>query len=259
MWPFKKKIGLALSGGVSHGIAHVGVLKAIEKYKIPIHCVAGTSSGSIVGALYASGLELPVIEEIALKMNWHTMLRIHPFQSGHVTMEGLETMLRKYLGDKDFSQLKVPFAVATTCLRSAELCIIKSGKVSRAVLAATAFPGAFAPIEVDGHLVADGGIIGYEVPVDVCKVLGANFVIASEVSPVVPLKNISLDPLHVFDRALNIIMHNLALPQIRKANIMITPPIGEEDLWSMDEKKARRLIAAGEASALHVLRKFRRD
>jgi NTE family protein len=259
-WLFKKrKIGLVLGGGVSHGVAHIGVLKAIERYKIPIDIIAATSSGGIVGSLYAAGLDLHLIEELAMNLHWSSLIKVHLLKKGLLTTEGIEKLIKQYIGDKKFSELKIPMVIVGTCLKKADVCVIDSGKVARAVAGASAFPGAFVPIEINNHLIADGGIAGYQVPVNIAKQYGANFIIASDVVPVHPVSKMSLDPMHVFERAVNILMHRLAEPQTKKADILIQPEISEEDLWHLDEKKSRRLISAGESAALQALRKLRRD
>lgn len=260
IWPFKpRKIGLVLGGGVSHGIAHVGVLKVIERYKIPIDYIAATSSGAIVGALYAAGLEMHMIEEIALHLHWRNLVRVNIFQKGMVSTKGIHDLLVKYLGDKEFKDMKIPFAVAATCLKQAEVCVLDHGRIADAVAGASAFPGAFLPVAINNYLVADGGIAGHQVPVDVCRKMGAKYIIASDVVPVFPISHLPMDPMHVFERSVNILMHKLAQSQIYSADILIQPQISEEDLWHLDEHKARRLIGAGEGAALQALRKLRRD
>ncbi|MEA3494237.1 MAG: patatin-like phospholipase family protein [Candidatus Margulisiibacteriota bacterium] len=260
IWPFKpRRIGLVLGGGVSHGVAHIGVLKVIERYKIPIDYIAATSSGAIVGALYAAGLEMHLIEELALHLHWRNLVKISILQKGMLTTRGVHDRLVEYLGDKEFKDLKTPFAVAATCLKQAEVCILDKGKVADAVAGSSAFPGFFLPLEIGQHLLVDGGVTGYQVPVDTAKKMGAKFIIASDVVPIFPVSHLPLDPIHVFERSANILMHKLALSQIYRADILIQPQISEEDLWHLDESKARRLISAGEGVALQALKKLRRD
>jgi len=258
-WIFgRKKIGLALSGGASRGISHVGVLKVIERYNIPIDCIAATSSGAVVGAFYASGLELPLIEEIALKLHWRSLIRVDLLRPGMISTHGIKDVLGKHLGDKTFSHLKIPLRVATTCLESGEPCVVKEGNVALAVEAATAFPGVFAPVTIDNRSMADGGISGQNLPVNVVKDMGANFVIASYVGFLRRVKKMPKDPIHVFERAVSVMMNRMAAPQRKDADILIEPHIEEEDSWHMDEKKSRRLIAEGERSAEDALFKLRR-
>jgi len=249
---------LALSGGASRGISHVGVLKVIERYNIPISCIAATSSGAVVGAFYAAGLELPLIEEIALKMNWRSLIRINIREPGMISTHGIKDVLCKHLGDKTFLHLKIPLHVATTCLETGEPCVVKEGNVACAVEAATAFPGVFAPVEIGGRTMADGGISGQNLPVNVVKDMGANFVIASYVGFLRSVKKMPKDPIHVFERAVSVMMNRMAAQQREEADILIEPRIEEEDTWHMDEKKSRRLIAEGERAAEDALFKLRR-
>jgi NTE family protein len=253
-----QKIGLVLGGGVSHGIAHVGVLKAVDKYKIPIDYIAATSSGALVGAAYAAGLPIKKIEEIALALNWLDLIKINIFREGFVTTGGIQDILKKSIGDLEFKDLKIPFVAVGTCLRRAEACILDHGKVAPAVGGVSAFPGIFSPVMIENHLVADGGIAGNQLPVDAVKKMGADFVIASDVVPINTIPDLSRKPLDVFERSLNIIMHRLSVPQMKKADILVQPQI-EEDLWSFDENKARRMIDEGERVALKALRKIRQN
>jgi NTE family protein len=256
-WPFKaRKIGLVLGGGVSHGIAHVGILKAIDEYKIPIDFMSATSSGAIVGAAYAAGLPLKKIEEIALNLNWMDIVKINIFREGFVTTGGVQDILRKYLGDLEFKDLKIPFAAVGTCLKRAEVCVLNRGKVAPAVGGVTAFPGIFSPVAIEDYLVGDGGISGNQLPVEAVKKMGANYVIASDVVPIYAVSELSKNPLEVFERSVNIIMHKLSLPQAKKADVLIQSEI-REDLWSLDEDKARRMIDAGEKAALAALKGMR--
>jgi len=256
--PFKKKkIGLVLGGGVARGIAHVGVLKVFEKYKIPIDLISATSSGSIVAATYAAGLETRIIEEIALRINWGRIIKLAFFRPGFVSGEGLEELLVKYIGDIKFSELKIPLSVVGTEIKNGEPVVIKSGRVAEAVAASTAFPGVFTPAEINHHVLIDGGI-SYNLPVDVVKNMGANFTIAVDVVPSQPIHYLPKDPFQVFGRALDIVLHKISIEQRKKANVLIEPKM-DEDIWHLDLHKAKRLIAVGEAAAYRALGKIKRS
>ncbi|MFH1826786.1 MAG: patatin-like phospholipase family protein [bacterium] len=256
--PFKKKkIGLVLSGGIARGIAHIGVLKVIEQYKIPISCIAATSSGSMIGAAYAAGLEVRLIEEIALRISWGRVLKLAFFRPGFISGEAIGDLLIKYIGDKKFSELNIPLACVGTDIKTGEAVVIKRGRVAKAVAASSAFPGVFAPEEIMQKTVVDGGLSN-NVPVDVAKSLGANFVIACDVVPARPVQYIPKDPFQAFGRALDIVMHKMAVEQRKKANILIEPHLLDEDIWHLDLHKAKKMIAAGEAEAHKMLRHLRR-
>lgn len=250
----KRKIGLVLSGGVARGIAHIGVLKILARHKIPIEYVAATSSGAIVGALYAAGLEVNQIEKIALQISWSRILRIAFFRSGFISTDALRDFIIKHIGDKRFSDLKIPLAVITTNLKTGEPMAIDQGKVAKAVAASSAFPGIFSPEEIFHHSVIDGGI-GNNLPVDIVKRMGANYVIAVDVVPGRPIRYLPRDPVQVFGRSIDIALHKLSAQQRKAADILIEPQI-EEDIWHLDLHKAEELISHGEEAALEIIDKI---
>ncbi|MFH1542167.1 MAG: patatin-like phospholipase family protein [bacterium] len=257
--PFrKKKIGLVLGGGIARGIAHIGVLKVIEQYKIPVDYIAATSSGSLIGAAYAAGLEISVIEQIALRIGWGRMFKLSLFKLGFLSNEVIEDLLIKYIGDVKFSELKTPFATVGTDIKTGQQVVMKKGRVAKAVSASSAFPGVFAPEDIQGKFVVDGGLSD-NVPVDVVRKMGANFVIASDVVPACPVKYLPHDPFQAFGRSLDIVMHKLAVEQRKKADILIEPHLLDEDIWHLDLHKAQKMIAVGEAEAHKALRHLRRS
>lgn len=247
-----------MGGGIARGIAHIGVLKVVEKYQIPVECIAATSSGAMIGAAFAAGLEVRLIEEIALRISWGRIIRVAFFRPGLITADAIEELMLKYVGDKDFSELKIPLAVVATDVRSGEPLVIDKGKVSKAVAASSAFPGLFAPEDIGGRLAMDGAI-SHNLPVEVARQMGANFIIASDVIPAEPGHYLPRDPIQVFSRGLDIVLHKLSLEQRKDADILIEPHYREEDIYPFDLHKAKKLIAAGEAAAQKALRKFRRS
>ena len=206
-WLFgKRKVGLALGGGVARGIAHIGVLKVLDDSQIPIDFITGTSAGSIVGAAYASGLDVKTIEQIALNIHWAELLKFAFFQPGFISEEAIIDYVIKYIGDYDFSELKIPFAAVATDIRTGEEVVIKEGSVARAVAASSAFPGFFAPADLAGRFLIDGGIAA-NVPVAAVRGMGAEYVIASNVIPTKPVRTLPRDPLQAFGRSLDLILN----------------------------------------------------
>lgn len=250
----KRKIGLVLGGGVARGIAHIGVLKVLDHYKIPIHSIVATSSGALVGAAYASGMEVRLIEEIALRISWGKILKITFFRPGFISGEAIEELIVKYVGEKNISELKIPFAAIATDLKTGEAVVIDEGKVAKAVAASAAFPGVFAPEEIKHHLAVEGGIAN-NLPVDVARKMGANYVVAVDVVPARPFHTLPKDAFQVFGRSLDLLLHKLSIEQRKKANLLIEPQM-EEDIWHLDLNKAKRLIAAGEAAANRAVRRL---
>lgn len=257
-WLFnKKKVGLVLGGGVARGIAHVGVLKVLEENKIPVDFIAATSSGALVGAAYAAGLEIRVIEEIAARISWSRILKVAFFRPGFVTGEGLEDFIVKYVGDIKFSELKIPFSVIATDLRTGDAVVLNEGRVAKAVAASSAVSGLFAPEEIGHHQLVDGGLSD-NLPVDIAKQMGADYVIASDVVPSKPIHTMPKDSIQVLGRSLDIFTHKLSIENRKKADILIEPQI-DEDVWHLDLHKAKHLISAGEVAAHKVINRIKRD
>jgi len=256
-WFKKKKVGLVLGGGVARGIAHIGVLKVLHTYHVPIDYIVGTSSGSIVGAAYASGMDIGLIEQVSLRIRWSDFLKFSFFQPGFISAKVIEEFIEKYIGDKRISELKIPFAAVATDLISGSAVVLDEGKVTSAVAASAAFPGFFAPEEIGGHMLVDGGISS-NVPVAAVRNMGAEFVIASDVIPKKYVSAFPRDPLQVFSRSLDLILKKLSSEEAHKADILIELEM-EEDIWQLDLHKAKKLITAGEVAAHRVINKIRRS
>jgi len=257
-WKFweRKKVGLVLSGGVARDIAHIGVLKVLEAHKVPMDLIVGVSSGSLVGAAYAAGMELSLIEEISLRIRWADLIRITFFRPGFISPKAIEDFVVRYLGEKRFSDLKIPFAVVATDLFTGEAVTISEGKVASAVAASCAFPGVFAPEEREGRLLVDGGL-AQNVPVEVAKKMGADFVIASDVIPS-KLFHLPRDPLQVLGRSVDLILKKLSREEAKQADVLLELSV-EEDIWHLDLQKAKKLIMAGEGAAHRALNKIKRS
>lgn len=257
-WFFrKKKVGLALGGGVARGIAHIGVLKVLQQNQIPVDFVSGTSSGSLVGAAFAAGLDLDQIEQIVLRIHWQDFFKFTFFQPGFTSAEAIEDFAVKYLGDPKFSDLKIPFAVVTTDLRTGERVVINQGRVVRAVAASATFPGVFVPEERAGRFLVDGGIVS-NVPVDLARELGAEFVIASDAVPSRTIRAVPQDAFQVLGRSLDLILKRLSQAEARRADVLIELEFEDEDIWHLDFHKAKKLIEAGMAAAHRQINKIRR-
>ena len=175
------KIGLALGGGSARGLAHVGVILALEAYNIPIDIIAGTSIGSVIGGLYASGATIEQLEEVALSIKKSkTLFMIDPVfpHSGLISGDRIEKMLNQFsLKDKAFDDLKIPFAAVATDVESGAKVILNQGKVIDAVRASISIPGIFTPVKYQDYYLVDGGVVD-PVPVDVAQMMGADIIIA---------------------------------------------------------------------------------
>lgn len=153
------KIGLALSGGGARGIAHIGVIKALEELNIRPDVLSGTSAGSIVGVLYAGGLKPDEIFEVVNHLSIYKSVKIAWAWSGLLKMEGLQALLTKHIPDNTFESLKIPLTVAATEIRLGEIRYFSSGELAPAVISSCSIPGVFDPVHFNDRLYVDGGLL----------------------------------------------------------------------------------------------------
>ena len=143
-----KRIGLVLSGGGARGISHLGVLKALEEYKVKIEKIAGTSSGAVIGALYSCGFSPEKILDLIVSTSFFRLLRPALKMTGLLSMEGIGKLISTYINDRSFSDLKIPLVVAATNINRGETTYLSNGKILPAVLASSCIPVIFNPIMI---------------------------------------------------------------------------------------------------------------
>lgn len=170
------KIGLVLCGGGIRGISHLGILKAFDEFHIPVHHISGTSSGAIVGVLYASGLKPDEILGIVLNIRIMPFIRPSLGRFGFIKMEKLRPLFEKNLPVLNFEDLRIPVTVSATSVKDASTRYFSSGPIIEPLMASSAVPILFKPVEVDGQLYFDGGIVN-NLPVeplaDCDKIIGS--------------------------------------------------------------------------------------
>jgi NTE family protein len=175
----QRKTGLALGSGAARGMAHIGVLKVLEKTGIRIDAIAGTSIGACIGALYAAGVSVGQMEEVARNVDWRQLAKLlDPTlpTSGLIDGRKVASFMAELLPVHTFEELHIPLAVVATDVETGEMLIIKKGNLLQALQAAIAFPGIFTPVRFGDRFLVDGGLCN-PVPVDVVRALGADFVI----------------------------------------------------------------------------------
>jgi NTE family protein len=176
--PFARpRIGLALGGGFARGIAHIGVLRALEDGGVPVDYIAGTSSGAIIGAMYASGMSGKDIHEVAALLKFGTFAKFSFSRLGFWNSSPMADFLKRVLKVDTFEQLRMPFAVSATEFATGEPVVFSSGPLIDAVRASCAYPGMFHPVQIDGRLMVDG-LLSHPVPAVPLKHMGAERVIA---------------------------------------------------------------------------------
>ena len=181
----KKDLGLALGGGAARGLAHIGVLKVLERESIPIDFIAGTSFGAFVAALYAAGVPVAMMEEVALNMDWKQLLRfVDPVlpRSGLIDGKKISRFMAEMLPVRSFEELKIPLILPATEVMNGKTILFREGDLIEPLRAAIAFPGIFNPVKVGDTYLFDGGVC-MPVPIDAVRALGAKRVIAVSTEP----------------------------------------------------------------------------
>jgi NTE family protein len=257
------RIGLALSGGGARGIAHVGVLKALDEMRIPIHCVTGTSMGSIVGGTFAAGTPPARLEELVLTADWAEIFRDQPPRAeismrrkaddyktlfapefgvkdgglalpmGVIAGVSIEAFFRVLaepaMGVSDFGKLPIPFRAMATDIETGESVVLDGGSVAQAMRASMAVPGAIAPVEIDGRLLVDGGIAN-NLPIDEARRLCADVVIAVNISTPPMTRKQLTSALAIAGQLINFLGKQTVDDQLKNlgsGDVLIEPALGD--------------------------------
>lgn len=175
--PSPHSLGVALGGGGMKGWAHLGVVSVLERHGLRPDVIAGTSVGALIGAFWAAGYSFDEMQLLMREQKTSAMFGIRFDGEGLFSQDGLRAYLAEHLGDTTFADLKVPLRVIAADLESGREVILRSGRVVDAVLASSAMPGVFAPVEIDGRMLADGGLLN-NVPVSALVHAGARHTLA---------------------------------------------------------------------------------
>jgi NTE family protein len=178
----KLRLGLALGSGSSRGWAHIGVIRALEERGVKPDIICGTSIGALVGAAYAAG-ELDKLEEWVTGIAWTTVVRLMDltWRGGLIRGTRLFTLFGTLFGERDIDDLPIPYGAIATELQSGRELWLRHGKLLEAVRASCAMPGLLTPVIRDGAVLVDGGLVN-PVPVSMCRALGADLVVAVDLS-----------------------------------------------------------------------------
>jgi NTE family protein len=253
-----KKVGLALSGGAARGFAHVGVLEVFQKEGIPIDIIAGTSAGAIAGAIYAWNQDFSKFKKDLLAPGWKKYAPlIDPalFKSGVIKGDKIKTLLASYIGSKTrFSDLRIPLACVATDIETGEEIVIDQGSVLEAVRASISIPGIFNLVKYDKRHLADGGLTT-PVPINVARNMGADFVIAVNVTPPLNdrIKKRGKVPniFNVIMQSIYITTNSVARNSLENADFVIEPDLS--GISPGDFNQARVMISGGAEAARAAL------
>ncbi len=279
----RPRIGLALSGGGARGAAHVGVLRVLEELRIPVDYIAGTSMGSIIGGLYASGMTPDQIEAALQDMDWDNVFNDRPpridrpfrrkrdddnylvkakpgfnngklmFPSGAIQGQKFDLALRQLVRHAstvtDFDELAIPFRAVASDIGTGQPVVLGSGDLAMAMRASMAVPGAFAATEIDGRLLVDGGITN-NLPINVVRDMGADIVIAVDIStPLAPAENVR-NMLQITGQLTSIMTRTnaeLQIASLTERDVLIVPDLGK--IGSGDFNLAVQAVETGRVAA----------
>ena len=279
----RPRIGLVLSGGGARGMAHVGVIQVLEEMKIPISCIAGTSMGAVVGALYAAGMSPAEMGKFVTSMEWNEAFKDKPppselsfrskreaadylinfdlgFKDGKFAIpkgllqgQNLNLILKSLLfhteGIDDFNKLNIPFRAVATDLESGDAVILKKGELVKAIRASMSIPALFAPVEIDGRILVDGGIAN-NLPIDIARQMGADVVIVVDISTNLSRREELTSSVEITSQLTTILVQRntaLQISTMHETDILIRPDMG--NISSGDFFRASEAVATGRKKA----------
>ena len=243
--PREPIIALALGGGGAKGFAHIGAIKILESHGIKAKIVTGTSAGSFVGSLYASGKSGFQLQEIALKLEESDIRDLTISKQGFITGQKLQDFVNKQIGNKPIQQFPIRFAAVATQLDNGQKVAFNKGNAGQAVRASCSIPNVFIPATIGGKRYVDGGLVS-PIPVQTARDLGADIVIAIDISAR-PKAGQSTNLWGLLDQTLNIMGQQTINQELAQADIVIKPQVG--NLGVMDLKSRHQSILEGERAA----------
>jgi NTE family protein len=247
--PRKLVVGLALGGGAAKGFAHIGVIKMLEASGIQVDVVAGTSAGSVVGALYASGMDAFAMQQAAISLDESSIRDVRLFSGGLVQGQKLQDYVDGLVRQRPLERLKLPFAAVATELETGRRTVFRHGDTGQAVRASCSVPGVFEPVAIGGRHYVDGGVVS-PVPVDAARELGADFVIAVDISARSD-GTLPEDMLGIVGRSVVIMGQHLGVQELARADVVIRPQVN--DIGAADFAQKERAIMEGEKAALAAI------
>jgi len=249
----KIKIALALGGGAAKGFAHIGVIKILEQNGIKPVIITGTSAGSIIGSLYASGLTPIQLQQKAMDLKESQVVDLTLSTSGFIKGEYLQNFINSSVGNRPIQNLKIPFGAVATNRDSGATALFRSGNTGQAVRASASVPNVFQPVKIGNGYFVDGGLT-QPVPVSAARAMGATFVIAVDISAK-PKSGIS-GIFGTLDQSINIMSQVALNSELKKANIVIKPNLDALSSASFDTR--HQAILEGEKAALAALPKIKK-
>ncbi|KKU15788.1 hypothetical protein A3I34_01500 [Candidatus Jorgensenbacteria bacterium RIFCSPLOWO2_02_FULL_45_12] len=253
-----KKVGLALGGGAAKGLAHIGVIRTLEKAGIDISFISGTSMGALVGGYYAATKDINFIENFFIKMKHsdvYPVTRILRKRDGSIFKNELMELLEGEIRGKKIEDCEIPFAAVATDVETGDEVVLKTGDLREAIKASTALPLIFPPVNIGGRVLMDGGFVN-PVPADVVRGMGAEYVIAVDVSSKwFNFEEEKMNPMKIYSvmpKALSMIEYQIARRILPQADIVLTPPVLGYKWFKFAD--AEEIIKCGASEAKNKLR-----
>lgn len=250
-------VGLALGGGASKGFAHIGVIKVLKENHIPVHVVTGTSAGAIVGSLYASGMSPDRLELEAEILNKADVVDLTLSTRGFIKGEKLQNWINTKVKNQPMDKFPLKFGAVATEFGTGQMVVFSRGNAGQAVRASASIPNVFQPTPIAGKQYVDGGLSA-PIPVSAAKQLGANVVIAVDISA----KPAQLDKTSGFlaylDQSLNIMSTAALNHELKQANIVIKPAVQQLGAIGGFDQKAQA-IQIGEQAARAALPRIKAE
>ena len=250
------RIGLALGGGAARGFAHVGVIQVLEEAGIPISQVVGTSAGSLVAAIYASGKTGQQLQQAAETMEEAAIAdwTLQVFSRGALRGEALARYVSNQVGARLIEDMKLPLGIVATDLHSGQAILFRRGDAATAVRASSAVPAVFQPVRINGRDYVDGGLVS-PVPVRFARQMGAELVIAVDISAA-PEGNPANDTLQILLQTFSIMGKSINSFELKDAEVVVRPALN--GVSSADFTARRKSIEAGRAAMQQALPALRR-
>lgn len=243
-------IAIALGGGGAKGFAHIGVLKVLESHGIKPKIVTGTSAGSFVGSLYASGKSPYQLQQLALNFKESDIRDLTLNRQGFLVGQKLQDYVNKNIGNKPIEQFPIRFAAVATRLDNGKKAEFIKGNTGQAVRASCSIPNIFVPATIAGVKYVDGGLVS-PIPVQTAKAMGADLVIAVDISAR-PQGGKATNAFGLLDQTINIMGQKSIDAELKHADIIIQPQVGH--IGTLDLKASNQTILEGEKATQAKIR-----
>ena len=250
---FNTKVGLALGSGGAKGIAHIGVLRALQNANVKLDYISGTSVGAMVASMVAFNVSLDVVAEIAKSMTLAQITNFKLSKTGFFNADPLKEILIEHLGEVNIEDAAIPLSIVATDINTGEEVIFTEGTLADAVCASASIPGVYIPMQLNGRTLVDGGIV-QSVPVQAVKAMGAGVIIASQLGGVGAYE----EPKNVLDvmrNAFDIALSHRNYEETKIADILIAMDLRDFSI-SDNTERYDELCAIGYSTATEALEKM---